>query len=164
MKNLTLKHKLYFDKKFFYTDKKFLHTDKIFSYFNKSQDDETLELVQVHVESQSEVEDVEVAVEHEDRSHNPLKTDQENPLERKIVSFKKNKVSSSKPLSYDEDKIQKFSDDDFTLETAQHCLVTWDNFLNFFISLYFQNSFIFNSFLVLNNASLSINCGCETLP
>ena len=119
---------LYTDKMFLYTDKMFLLSDKIFSYSNKSQDNETLEPVQVHVESQSEDEEVEVALEQEDRSHNPLKTDQENPdevrpLKRKIVSFKKNKVSSSKPLSYDEAEVQKFSDDDFTLETAQHCLV-----------------------------------------
>ena len=65
MKNLTPRHKLYFDKMF-------LYTDKIFSYFIKSQEDETLEPVQVHVESQSEDEEVEVAVEHEDRSHSLL--------------------------------------------------------------------------------------------
>ena len=78
-------------------------------------------------------EEIEVAVDPEDRSHKRLITAQENldevrPLEKKIISFKKKtkgskkkkKGSSSRPLSYDEAieaEVQRFSDDDFTLET-----------------------------------------------
>ena len=73
------------------------------------------------MESQYEVEEVEIAVELGDRSHN--QTDQENP--KKVCPLeRKNKVSSSKPLAYDEAEVQIFSDDDVTLKTAQHCLVT----------------------------------------
>ena len=109
---------------------------------NPPQGNETLEPVQVHVESQSKEEgdlvicmdkddkEIEVAV---NRSYKRLKTAQENmdevrPLEKKIVSFKKKtkgskkkkKGSSSRPLSYDEAieaEVQRFSKDDFTLET-----------------------------------------------
>ena len=103
-----------------------------------------LEPVQVHVESQSEEdgdlvicmdeddEEVEVAVDPENRSHKRLITAQENldeviPLKKKVVSFKKKskgskkkKGLSSRPLSYDEAieaEVQKFSNDDFTVET-----------------------------------------------
>ena len=73
-------------------------------------------------------------MEPEDRSHKYLKTAQENldevcPLEKKVVSFKK-KIKGSKkkkkglssiPVSHDEAieaKVQRFSDDDFSLETS----------------------------------------------
>ena len=108
------------------------------------QEFETLEPIQVHVESQSKEdgyvivfidendEEVEFAVEPEDRSHRRLPTVQEEldevvPMKKKTVSFtkkskgkKKKKGSSSKPLTYDEAieaETQKFSDDNFALET-----------------------------------------------
>ena len=64
-------------------------------------------------------EEVEFAVEPEDRSPRRLPTVQEK-LDEVVPMKKKKKGSSSKPLTYDEAieaETQKFSDDNFALET-----------------------------------------------